>query len=362
VQLLFDNCLGLTRQDDSHVKPARAEPKALVTRLGNKAFTFYQDHNIPAFIACCSLSSFKANLPSDFSRLLLLGPLLLPVPASALGPIGVHQELFLDTMSHSLHPQYAAAVQCSSRCRHVMRVTSVTATQVMSPKLTSGSKLWPSQHRHQQQLNLSVSRSRLVACQAGPTQPLPVPEATHDFSPHVDSTVLGSQLLVLAVTIGAAAYWWWSVVPSARHTLAKEKRKGPLNEYLVELQQNPDRGVERWFYTDWLRQLQRRQQLAAQAAAKRAAAATNSAATSTSAAPQTGQQQATATPGVAADDVPAKAEQLPQQQQHQQQLPPQEEQYVDKEPYFWSLDNPLLATAAMLAVIGLVSTLLHGTP
>jgi cytoskeletal protein RodZ len=183
----------------------------------------------------------------------------------------------------------------------------------------------------------------------------------------VDSTVLGGQLLVLAITIGAAAYWWWSVVPSARRTLAKEKRAGPLNEYLVELQQNPDKGVERWFYTDWLQQLQRRQQLAAQAAAKRAAASAGASAATANAASTAaaiadaataGQQEQVVTElGSAADGVAAGSE---QQQQLPQLPPPTQEPYVDKEPNFWSLDNPLLATAAMLAAIGMVSTLLHG--
>uniref|UniRef100_A0A383V710 Uncharacterized protein n=1 Tax=Tetradesmus obliquus TaxID=3088 RepID=A0A383V710_TETOB len=251
-----------------------------------------------------------------------------------------------------------------------MRISGVSATQLTSAKPTFSSTLWPSQQSRLQQLNLGGSHGRLAACQAGPTPPPPVPAATFAFSPHVDSTVLASQLLVLAVTLGAAAYWWWSVVPSARRTLAKEKRSGPLKEYLVELQENPDKGVERWFYTDWLQQLQRRQQLAAQAAAKRAAGAAGlsatatSAATSTGAAPQAGQQPSTASQGVAADDVPLLAQQSTpqQQQQQQQQQPPAEETYVDKEPNFWSLDNPLLATAAMLAAIGVVSTVLHGSP
>jgi ATPase subunit of ABC transporter with duplicated ATPase domains len=136
-----------------------------------------------------------------------------------------------------------------------------------------------------------------------------------------------------------------------------------LKDYLLELQQNPDKGVERWFYTDWLQQLQRRQQLAAQAAAKRAAsaaeasaAAVNASAASTSAAPQSAQQQGATSRATAVDDLPAEAVQQQQQQQ------PVEEPYVDKEPSFWSLDNPLLATAALLAAVGVVSTLLHGMP
>ncbi|KAF6266718.1 hypothetical protein COO60DRAFT_1473196 [Scenedesmus sp. NREL 46B-D3] len=273
-------------------------------------------------------------------------------------------------MQHFLDVRRVAASQysCNTQRRVVMRANAVTATRLAPFQLISGCTLWPSQHHVHHQL-LAGSHCRVVACQAGPSPPTPIPAATQDFSPHLDSTVLGGQLLVLAITLGAAAYWWWSVVPSARRTLAKEKRSGPLNEYLVELQQNPGKGVERWFYTDWLQQLQRRQQLALQAAAKRAAGAAetstatatgaNAATTSTSAAPHMGQRQPATSSGITADGVPAGAE-LQQQQQQQQQQTPSEEPYVDKEPAFWSLDNPLLATAALLAAIGVVSTLLHG--
>jgi hypothetical protein len=260
-----------------------------------------------------------------------------------------------------------AAVQCTSNSqrRVMMHASAVTATRPSFLKVTSSSTLWPVQQQNLHHQHSKSRHSRLVACQASPDLPASVPPATYDFSPHVDSTVLGGQLLVLAITIGAAAYWWWSVVPSARRTLAKEKRAGPLNEYLVELQQNPDKGVERWFYTDWLQQLQRRQQLAAQAAAKRAAATAGvqattanaaSTATPTAGAAMAGQQQQ-----AASDLGSATGSEQQQQQQQQPRLPPPtEEPYVDKEPNFWSLDNPLLATAAMLAGIGVVSTVLHG--
>jgi hypothetical protein len=38
-------------------------------------------------------------------------------------------------------------------------------------------------------------------------------------------------------------------VPSARRTLAKEKRAGAVRGYLEEIQNDSDRGLERWFYT-----------------------------------------------------------------------------------------------------------------
>lgn len=121
------------------------------------------------------------------------------------------------------------------------------------------------------------------------------------------------------------------MVPSARRTLAKEKRAGPFNDYLVGLQQDPsNKKVERWFYTDYLRQLERRQELARGAAAKRAAAGS------------------TAT--TVEEQQPASS---------LQQEPPQAAVDADKQPSFWSSDNPILATAALLGAIALVSSILH---
>lgn len=195
------------------------------------------------------------------------------------------------------------------------------------------------------------------ACQAAPVAA---------FEPHVDSQALTAQLVVLSATAATAAYWWLSVVPSARRTLAKEKRAGPLNSYLTDLQSNPERRVERWFYTDWLQQLSRRQQLSAAAAAKRAAAAA--------------QQASSITTAAAADMLP----QATVQQQQQQSAGQPEQQYAsqpapvdsssqqpgpalpgvggdedDTMPSFWSLDNPILATALLLAGITLISSVLH---
>jgi hypothetical protein len=171
----------------------------------------------------------------------------------------------------------------------------------------------------------------------------------------VDAQALSAQLVVLTVTGSTALYWWYSVVPSARRTLAKEKRSGPLSEYLQDLQQNPNKPVERWFYTDWLRQLERRQQMAKAAAAKHAAAGAAGPASSmpqqvsmqgqTELLPQQAQQGA-----VSQDDI--------KQASSMQDVAPAEAD-DDKQPSFWSLDNPILATVAMLTAAALVSSVLH---
>ncbi|KAI8465379.1 MAG: hypothetical protein J3K34DRAFT_525434 [Monoraphidium minutum] len=163
-------------------------------------------------------------------------------------------------------------------------------------------------------------------------QALPPPVV---FAPHIDPTVAYGQLAVLALTLGAAAYWWWGVVPSARRSLAKEKRAGAGRTYLEGLQSDPSRRLERWFYTDWLRQLERRQELARSAAAKRAAAAGGG---GEQGLPAAQQEQEGAPPGGAA---PGEAE----------------SEWADREPAFWSLDNPLIATAALVAGAGAAATL-----
>eukprot|EP00775_Hariotina_reticulata_P013732 gene13732-biopygen15658 len=169
------------------------------------------------------------------------------------------------------------------------------------------------------------------------------------FEPQIDAAALSAQLLVLAVTGGAAAYWWFAVVPSARRSLAKEKRLGPLNSYLLELQSSTadERRLERWFYTEWLQQLQRRQLSAAQAAAKRQEPTAINPAAHDVDQSTTDEKQSTASFGV------------PLQQQQQQQSHNKRQAWSenddgdddgDKQPSFWSLDNPLLATTALLAI------------
>jgi hypothetical protein len=186
------------------------------------------------------------------------------------------------------------------------------------------------------------------------------------FEPRVDPTVLYTQLFVLAAAAGAGAYWWYTLVPTLRRNLAKEKRSGgEVNKYLVEIQADESRGLERWFYTDWLQQLSQRQQLAAQAAAKRAAAA----ASVTAAAQQQPQDASLAASLItAAPPAPPSAGQSSPSLQPPPPAAaaggagpsePAEEEEDNKEPSFWSLDNPILATAAALSAMTLVSVVLH---
>lgn len=181
-----------------------------------------------------------------------------------------------------------------------------------------------------------------------------VPAPPVEFEPHVDGTILAAQLLVLTVIVGAAAYWWYIVVPSARRTLAREKRTGPLNEYLVDLQSNSDKKVERWFYTDWLKQLERRQQVQAQAAAKRAEIE----GTATMTGPGTSQQQHQGQQPLS--DQPLSTGQAPADRVHDMYQQQDLSDHGDKQPYFWSLDNPILATAAILSTLALLSALGRG--
>jgi type II secretory pathway pseudopilin PulG len=168
------------------------------------------------------------------------------------------------------------------------------------------------------------------------------------FEPHIDAAALSAQLLVLAVTTGAAAYWWFAVVPTARRTLAKEKRLGTLNSYLLELQSSKgeEHRLERWFYTDWLRQLQHRQLLAAQAAAKRQSLTTSDPTKHDA-------DQATF------DEEQIAASLRPPQQQKTNNFEQALDEPGDKQPSFWSLDNPLLATTALLAFAVAASLITH---
>lgn len=109
--------------------------------------------------------------------------------------------------------------------------------------------------------------------------------------------------------------------------------------------------LERWFYTDWLQQREKRRQRLGKPAAS--AAAAGSAASPAAASP-------TATPADASDggapspEDPYTGEHVPYSDDL---LRPTVETPT---PRFLSLDNPLVATAALLTLVGVVSTLLHG--
>jgi len=67
--------------------------------------------------------------------------------------------------------------------------------------------------------------------------------------------MLTAQLEVLAAVALMVVYWWYVLVPNARVTLAVNKKKGNLKEYLAELKQDDSRGLERWFYSTWLEKI-----------------------------------------------------------------------------------------------------------
>ncbi|KAF8072897.1 hypothetical protein HT031_000557 [Scenedesmus sp. PABB004] len=227
----------------------------------------------------------------------------------------------------------AAPLQASAgrSAGHVPRVRGSAAAAPVAREwlrqrrpVASGARPWPAQQRR-------CSACRAALPDAGSAVAAAAAAAPAVFEPRVDGAVLAAQLLVLAACGGAGLYWWFVLVPSARRTLARDKRTGELNEFLNELQASRDRPLERWFYTDWLRQLERRQQLAAAAAAKRAGAGG-------------GDPQQGAAPAPAPAPAPAG----------------EAAEGDDRQPAFWSLDNPIVATGAVLGGLAAVSALAHG--
>ena len=117
-------------------------------------------------------------------------------------------------------------------------------------------------------------------------------------------------LVLLSAPAGLAFYWWSVLVPSERRSLAKSKRRGALNTYLEDLEGDETRGLERWFYTDYLD--------------KRAA------------------KKRTKTTGMTDEDLVAED---------------CGEDERDEEPDFFSLDNPLINVFLAIATVALVSAL-----
>eukprot|EP00617_Octactis_speculum_P003008 CAMPEP_0185774068 /NCGR_PEP_ID=MMETSP1174-20130828/76590_1 /TAXON_ID=35687 /ORGANISM="Dictyocha speculum, Strain CCMP1381" /LENGTH=195 /DNA_ID=CAMNT_0028461069 /DNA_START=9 /DNA_END=596 /DNA_ORIENTATION=- len=87
------------------------------------------------------------------------------------------------------------------------------------------------------------------------------PLMAYEPSP-MDPNVILSQLAVIGVSGAAAAVWWYVLVPAKRTELARDKRAGPLNDYLEDLREEETRAdgrsleggkkVERWLLSDWL--------------------------------------------------------------------------------------------------------------
>lgn len=195
---------------------------------------------------------------------------------------------------------------------------------------------------------------------------LPPRAATEVFEPHLDPAAATAQLSVLAATVGVGAYWWFVVVPSERQALAKEKRKGDLRGYLEEISVDENKGVERWFYTNWLQA--EWFQKAQSAKRRRAAGVAGAAATAEAAAgeavtaaalgaaaglPSSSAERAAAATGPATTTVEGETAQAAEAEE-------EEAEYKDAQPAFFSLDNPIVFTAVMLAGAAAVASVLHG--
>lgn len=128
---------------------------------------------------------------------------------------------------------------CTTPCpMHNAGAPQCPMSALQAPRMASHTRTCqPLCSRHLQQ-SAQSRRPRVAPCRAA------------HFEPQApDPAVIGSQVAVLAVTLGAAGYWWMAVVPAARQSLAKDKRAGPARAYLEGLQQDEGKKLERWFYT-----------------------------------------------------------------------------------------------------------------
>lgn len=71
----------------------------------------------------------------------------------------------------------------------------------------------------------------------------------------MDTSALAANGVVLVAVGAMVAYWWFGLVPDARVRLARDKKAGTLRKYLEELKEDDGRGLERWFYSEWLRKV-----------------------------------------------------------------------------------------------------------
>eukprot|EP00798_Chlamydomonas_sp_ICE-L_P014994 gene14994-21052_t len=126
---------------------------------------------------------------------------------------------------------------------------------------------------------------------------------------------------------------WLVVVPSERQTLGKAKRKGEVAQYLLKIENDESRGLERWFYTNW------REQSWFTLVQKKDA--------KMKALQEGGRSQEGGLQGGGGSEGSEGSE-----------VPPVEE-YIDKMPDFWSLDNPIVFAGSGLVVIVALSAVFH---
>lgn len=137
-------------------------------------------------------------------------------------------------------------------------------------------------------------------------------------------------LILIGAILVPFGYWWLITVPEARIGLAKDKRLDTdLNEYLVELKEADARPVEKWFFDKWL-------QKARPAAPTKASTAT--------------MMESTTTTSTTTDDA-------------QQQNPTDIAELFkpaslagNATPKFFSGDNPIVVTMAVLLGLGVFAT------
>ena len=97
---------------------------------------------------------------------------------------------------------------------------------------------------------LSRALSRVVAAPRAISAVDPI-AAAYVPTP-IDPALLRDELVVLGAIGAMTAYWWLVLVPSARVRLAKNKKSGELRAYLDDLARSDGKGLEKWFYAQWL--------------------------------------------------------------------------------------------------------------
>lgn len=148
------------------------------------------------------------------------------------------------------------------------------------------------------------------------------------------------QVAVLGITAGAALYWWYVVVPTARGRLAIDKRKGETAEYLSELETEgavEERRAERWLYAEWL-------QKRADLAAKKAALPAESVSIAT----------ASGEAAIASSTSSSKPNMSPRKVNTNLLEP----EIRTPMPNFFSFDNPIVATLGALAGISICTSII----
>lgn len=147
-------------------------------------------------------------------------------------------------------------------------------------------------------------------------------------------------------------YWWYVIVPQERTRLGRSKRMGDVKEYLEELEGDKGRRLERWFYSDWLQQRAKRRQQRAQASAAAEAPTANQAAEGQQGSYGAQSSQAADAPSRRAEEGSSAPSPAPQSKQSLLR-PPSD---ATPTPRFASMDNPLVAAAALLALMATLAT------